>query len=92
MQKPIPAGADLWGSTMTDISATSSAVQGIQRGLQGLNKNAAEIASAKRMDGDGADDTQPMVEMMENRQQVEASAKVLKTVDETLGSLLDVKA
>jgi flagellar hook protein FlgE len=78
---------------MSEISGINSALLGIQRGLAGAKKNAAEIASSEQMDSDSTSDlAKPMVELLENKLQVQASAKVVKTLDETLGSLLDVKA
>ena len=78
---------------MSDLPALQSALLGIQRGLEGVNKNASQIASAKQMDAENpADEAKPLVEMLENRNQVEASAKVLKTVSDTIGTLNDTKA
>ena len=67
------------------------AVQGIQRGLNGAQRNAAEIASAKQMRGE-ADPTRPLVELQQNRLQVEANVKVARTADQMLGSLFDEQA
>jgi hypothetical protein len=69
------------------------ALQGIQKGLAGIDKNAAQIASADNFKSDNpAGSAQSLVELQNNRMQVEASAKVMKSVDETIGSLLDVVA
>ena len=78
---------------MADIAALQTATLGVQRGMNGLRKNAAEIASKDQMsrsDPEGL--ARPLVEMLENRNQVQASAQALRRVDEALGSLLDVKA
>ncbi len=72
-------------------SAFNSAVLGIQRGMAGLDRDAAQVASAQAENGESSL-TQPLVDSLTNRLQVEASAKVAKTVDETLGSLFDDKA
>ena len=73
------------------ISTTfNSSVTGIQRGLEGLNRNASSIAQAAK--GEGKDIVQPMVESKVNQRQVEANVEVLKTQDEMLGSLLDERA
>lgn len=78
---------------MIDTSAVQSALSGIQRGMDGLKKNAADIASAKQLDSENpVDQTQSLLEMRENRTQVEASAKALQTIDQTLGSIINVKA
>lgn len=76
---------------MADISALNSGLQGIQRGLQGMRKSASEIASAPTAE-DGADLTRPMVELMVERTQVQASAKVVKTAGDLIGTLFDDKA
>ncbi len=71
-------------------SAFGNAVTGIQRGMQGLDRNADEIAKAST--GEGGDITQPLVDSHINQLQAEASVKMVKTIDETIGSLLDEMA
>ena len=74
-------------------SALGNALQGIQKGLADMDKNAAKIASADAFNSQNpADAAQPLVDMQSNRLQVEASAKAMKTVDATIGSLIDVIA
>lgn len=68
------------------ISSIHSAYSGIQSGFQGLQQNAQQIASSR----DNYE--KPMVEMTQNKEQVQASAKALKTADEMIGSLLDIRA
>jgi hypothetical protein len=68
-------------------SAFANAVNGIQRGMQGLERNADEVAKASK--GDGANIVEPLVESRINSLQAEASARMIKTVDESIGSLLD---
>ena len=78
---------------MAITSAMQSATTGMQRGINGLGENAAEIASARQMDGSAVRDiSRPLVEQTENLQQVEASAKVLKAEDEMIGRLIDLTA
>ena len=78
---------------MAITPASGQALAGIQRGMQGLERNAAEIASADRMNGEPVHGVaEPLVEQIQNAAQVEASVKVLKTENDMLGSLLDVKA
>jgi hypothetical protein len=71
--------------------AMQSAVQGIQRGMAGLNRDAQAVAS-----GGGSGDVGAMagalVDSIQQKIAVEASAKMLSTVDKTLGTLVDVKA
>ncbi len=75
-------------------SVTNTALQGIQRGLQGLRRNASNIASASNLSGQGStkDITRSLVEMHENKLYTIASVKTLKTADQVIGTLLDIKA
>ncbi len=75
-------------------SATNSALQGIQRGLQGIRRNASNIASAQNLSGQGAtkDITRSLVEMHENKLYTVANVSTLKTMDQVIGTLLDIKA
>ena len=78
---------------MSSIPALSSGVMGIQRGLDGLNRDAAQIASAAQFKNEAsADLAQPLTHLILDKLQVAASAKVVKAADETLGTLLDVLA
>ncbi|WP_127477567.1 hypothetical protein [Sulfurivermis fontis] len=76
---------------MKITSAFNSALQGIRRGMEGLDRNAAQIASTAQLQGE-ASPTEPLVESKVNRLQVEASAKAMRTIDEAIGSLFDDKA
>jgi hypothetical protein len=74
-------------------SAVGSALYGIRKGLTGLDENAAKIASADTFNSPSTSDlARPLVKIQNNRLQVETSVKTLKTVDETIGSLIDVIA
>jgi len=78
---------------MSSIPALQSAVTGIMRGVNGLRNDAATVASANSLNNsDGTDLANPLVDAIGNRLQVEASAKVLKSVDAMLGSLIDIRA
>lgn len=78
---------------MSDVSALSSGVQGIQRGLEGLQRDASKIASAaQQKTGSAASVVEPLVNLIQDRLQVQASAKVVKAVDDTIGTLLDTFA
>ena len=77
------------------LSVQTSAVQGIQRGLDGLRKDAAaEIASADQLNkaGQETDLTGALVGLNQNQVQVQASAKVVSALDEVLGTVIDIKA
>ena len=73
---------------MSTIPAIQSAYQGIQNGMQSLNKNAFAVASESTK---GGDFVTPMVDMNSDKLQVQASAKALQISSDTLGSLLDIK-
>ncbi len=76
---------------MSIDSILGTAQTGMQTGLNGIKKNAANLASKEAMQGSGSVVTD-IVEMKMNKYQVLASGKVVETVDEILGSLLDEKA
>jgi len=75
-------------------SLYSTGLQGIQRGMQGLNSNAESIAKIGMEDGpnDLGDVAKEIVGLKENEMQVKASTKVLQSADRVLGSLLDIHA
>lgn len=77
-------------------NAFSTGMQGIQNGIAGMDDAARRVA---RGGVDGPQGTggpvasgliEPMVDLQLYKRSVEASAQVVKTADETLGSLLDV--
>lgn len=71
--------------------ALTSGLEGIRRGISGLDKNAAAIAQAS-MDTATFPPVEALVDSKLNRLQVEVSASVIRSVDEAIGSLLDEKA
>lgn len=74
------------------LSVQNEAVQGIQRGLDGLRRNASEIASADQLNraGQDTDLEGSLVDLQQNKTQVQASAKVVSAVDEVLGSIINI--
>ena len=76
------------------LSVQSSAMLGIQRGLDGLRKDASEIASADQLNNAGreTDLEGAIVGLNQNKVQVQASAKVVSALDEMVGTLLDTRA
>ncbi|AHF03124.1 hypothetical protein MARPU_03950 [Marichromatium purpuratum 984] len=76
------------------ISGINQGLQGIRVGTEGVRRNAAEIASAETLNGQGStrELTEPLVEQTQNLRQVEASSKVVAAGDEMIGSLIDVMA
>ncbi len=78
---------------MAVTPVSSSALQGIQNGMDGIRRNAAEIASADQLNGVAERPlAQPLVENIGYELQTQASVKVLQTEDRILGALLDEKA
>jgi len=74
-------------------SLNNTALAGIQNGLNKLQKNASEIASASTMDGTNTKSlVEAVVDLKANEQQVSASMKVLKVSDELIGTILNIKA
>ena len=70
--------------------AFQSAQSGIRRGLAGLDQDAQVVASD--VSGDVGALTGALVDALQQRVVVEASARMLSTVDQTMGTLIDVKA
>lgn len=74
-------------------SVMGAGLQGIQRGMEGLQKNANDIANV------GSDEevkigdlAETAIDMKLNELQVKASATVIKVSGDTLGTLLDMRA
>ena len=76
------------------LSVQSEAVQGIQRGLDSLRKNASEIASADQLNkaGEDTDLEGALLGLQQDKVQVQASAKVVSAVDEVIGTIIDIRA
>ncbi len=83
-------------------SVLSVGVQGIQSGIANANKAAQDIARATTTEGtentensnntgDTVDLTEAIVALKVSEQQVEASATVIKTADDILGTVIDIK-
>ncbi|MET0049889.1 MAG: hypothetical protein ABW095_02280 [Candidatus Thiodiazotropha sp.] len=74
-------------------SITGPALQGIQKGLQGMRRVASEIASAQQVQQSNPKDlSRSMVEMKQQANLVKAQVKTLKTADDVLGTLFDERA
>lgn len=74
-------------------SATSYALLGIHRGMEGARRNAEMIASADQFNNHNPNRlVEAMIGLRQNELQVSASAKVLSAVDRMIGTLLDEKA
>jgi hypothetical protein len=70
------------------VGAIDQGLIGIAAGFERLDTAAARIAR----DGAEGDLAGSMIELMQARQQVRASVAVVRTADETIGTLLDVLA
>jgi len=80
---------------MNSISAYQSGLQGIQRGLNELSRNAADIASARQFSPQTAADTNlttSLIGLKQSELQVAMSTKVIEAADNTIGTLLDMFA
>ena len=80
-------------------SVISAGFQGVQNGLNSARQAAQDIATATTTPVSStadqnvvADITQAAVELKISELQVQASAEVIKTGDELIGSLLSIKA
>ena len=71
-------------------SITGPALQGIQKGFQGMRRVASEIAGPQQASQSRPTDlSRAMVEMKQHANQARASVKVLQTADDVLGTLID---
>lgn len=78
-------------------NAVNIGIQGIQDGMQGMESAARKIArggaDGPRGSAEGGNSMiESMVDLKVYERSVEASAQVVKTADETLGTLLDLRA
>ena len=74
-------------------SILSIGVQGVQAGFQRANEAATNIVKAGLEGGEDLSDlATSIVDLKVSEQIVKASAKVIKSADETLGTLIDTKA
>lgn len=76
------------------LSMQSSAVMGVQQGLNNMRRYATEIASADQLNhaGKETDLAGSIIGLKASEVQVQASAKVVSAADEVLGTLLDTEA
>ena len=71
------------------ISALNTGIHGINQGLSNLRRDASAVAQAVGSE-QNTDVASALVNMKLDSLQVEASAKVVETVHDLLGNLLDV--
>ena len=73
------------------ISAINTGINGINQGLGNLRRDASAVAQAVSSE-QNTDVASALVNIKLDSLQIEASAKVVETVHDMLGSLLDVTA
>jgi hypothetical protein len=73
---------------MTTIPALQSGLNGYQTGMTSLNNNALKIA--QNVTQQPEDLVEPLVGLLQDKQQVQASIKVIETSNDMLGNLLDI--
>lgn len=75
------------------IPALTSGINGINKGFANLRSDASAVAQAVNRDGDQTTDiAHSLVNMKLDVLQVQTSAKVVESVHDILGHLLDVTA
>lgn len=72
-------------------SISSQGLSGLQNSQRQVSQNAANIASKDTLEGK-SDVSQDLIEMKDAGHTFDASAKVVKTEDQMMGTLLDIKA
>ena len=75
-------------------SAWQTGISGMQTSQQNMNRAAMDVVSSGTEGGRtaGAVPAEPLVDLMVQEKLFTASAKVVSTADEALGTLLDVTA
>ncbi len=75
-------------------SVLQTGLQGVQQGVDGAEKAATQIVRGGKdgASGSNGDILEPIVDLKLYARSVEASAQVVKTADEVLGTLLDTMA
>ena len=73
----------------TQPGALASGIEGIQRGINKARENAHTIATSQG--GSVNELTEPLIDLKLNLVQVQASAEVVKTVDELFASIARIR-
>jgi hypothetical protein len=73
-------------------SISGSALSGINSGLAGLAQDAQLVAQSATSSADSSSITDAMVDSLQQRLGIEASARVLSAENQTLGTLIDLFA
>lgn len=77
--------------SVSSSNVLATGLQGLQGGVARANDAAGKIARAGTTDPDG-DLTTPLVQLKSSELQVKASAAVVKSADDMIGTLIDIKA
>ncbi|MFT3931873.1 MAG: hypothetical protein QM709_16420 [Spongiibacteraceae bacterium] len=77
--------------SVSSSSVLATGVQGVQTGLANASDAANKIARLGTTESDG-DFITPVVDLKSSELQVKASAAVIKSADEMIGTLIDIKA
>lgn len=74
-------------------SVMNAGVAGIQGGLYSLNRSGQQIAQATVPPNEGGPESivEPLVNQIQAKNQVQASARVVEAGSETLGTLIDIR-
>ncbi len=74
-------------------SVINAGMAGIQGGLYSLDRSAQKIASAGTPPEQGGPEniTEPLVQQLQAKQQVQASARVVEIGADVLGTLIDIE-
>jgi len=76
---------------MNTTPVFQSGLAGIQTAMQSMQQNASKIANPETLQS-ASGFTEPMVKMLRDEQQVEASAKVIQAGNSMIGSIIDITA
>jgi flagellar basal body rod protein FlgG len=76
----------------TSVGLMGAGLTGMQRGYQMVTNAASDIAQQTMAKGGSSDLATPMVNLGVGERSTEASASVIRTADEMVGTLLDVMA
>jgi len=78
---------------MNTISPFDTGRLGLRRALADASRQVAKIATTTDAASDRPSDyTRSLLRLIADRNQAEAAARIIKTTDEILGSLIDIKA
>ncbi len=78
---------------MSTIPILNAGLLGMQRAMNDAQRNGGKIAAAVRYETQRPVElTTPMLGLMLDRQQAQASARIIKTADELMGTIIDIMA